>query len=113
METKMKLPEDFKKKWVDALRSGKYKQGKGMLYNGSNDSYCCLGVAAEVCGLDMVLHGEHAAIPNIRTQEIMKVDFKVPTEFANNQGLQNVLWRMNDEKDNTFEEIADYIEQNL
>lgn len=38
------------KKWVDALRSGKYLQTSGQLgfrYEGSygDDSYCCLGVA--------------------------------------------------------------------
>lgn len=30
-------------KWVEALESGEYKQGKGWLV--VNDSYCCLGVA--------------------------------------------------------------------
>lgn len=32
--------------WVDALRSGEYKQGKGALQSG--DSFCCLGVACIV-----------------------------------------------------------------
>lgn len=32
--------------WVDALRSGKYKQLKGNLTDGR--SHCCLGVACEV-----------------------------------------------------------------
>ena len=30
------------KKWVAALRSGRYKQGRGALQ--SSDSFCCLGV---------------------------------------------------------------------
>jgi len=34
------------RKWVDALRSGKYKQATGQLR--VNDSYCCLGVACEL-----------------------------------------------------------------
>ncbi len=36
------------KTWVDALRSGKYKQGKSVL-NESN-YYCCLGVLCEIQG---------------------------------------------------------------
>lgn len=33
-------------KWLDALRSGDYEQGKSALRSG--DQYCCLGVACEV-----------------------------------------------------------------
>ena len=33
-------------KWVDALRSGKYKQGSDALVKGNE--YCCLGVACAV-----------------------------------------------------------------
>ena len=36
-------------KWVKALRSGKYKQGKSFLYS-PNDTYCCLGVLAKING---------------------------------------------------------------
>lgn len=47
------------RKWVTALRSGKYKQGFGALEK-SRGTYCCLGVAAiavgwkkdMMCGLD-------------------------------------------------------------
>jgi hypothetical protein len=35
-------------KWIAALRSGEYKQGKNALC--SNDEYCCLGVACEIKG---------------------------------------------------------------
>jgi hypothetical protein len=35
------------KKWVAALRSGKYKQGKGKLHD-VDDKYCCLGIACKV-----------------------------------------------------------------
>ena len=33
-------------KWVEALRSGKYKQATNRLK--SNKGYCCLGVAKEI-----------------------------------------------------------------
>lgn len=35
------------KKWVAALRSGKYKQGKGVLRS-EKGKYCCLGVLCDV-----------------------------------------------------------------
>lgn len=38
------------KNWIKALRSGKYKQGRGKLYDLRTDSYCCLGIAAVVLG---------------------------------------------------------------
>ena len=38
-----KFPVDIKEKWLTALRSGEYKQGKYYLKN-DNNCYCCLGV---------------------------------------------------------------------
>lgn len=46
-----KLPPDFKIKWLEALRSGKFKHGKFRLYNPLDDAYCCLGVAGILAGL--------------------------------------------------------------
>lgn len=37
----------IKKLWVEALRSGKYKQGSGRLRTFS-DAYCCLGVLCDL-----------------------------------------------------------------
>lgn len=39
-------------KWVDALRSGKYKQGRYSL--NKNGKFCCLGVACEVAAANGV-----------------------------------------------------------
>ena len=35
------------KKWVSALRSGKYKQGEGRLRD-SDNNFCCLGVLCDL-----------------------------------------------------------------
>ena len=40
---------DHRRLWVEALRSGKYCQGHGVLRRG--DRYCCLGVACDISGL--------------------------------------------------------------
>lgn len=42
---------DKKKIWLDALRSGEYKQAKDTLHNLDTGGFCCLGVAAKVWGL--------------------------------------------------------------
>lgn len=41
-----KLKEEFKRKWIAALRSGEYPQGTERLECGGK--YCCLGVALKV-----------------------------------------------------------------
>lgn len=47
----IKIPEEFKAKFIAALRSGDYKQASGFLYDEVKDGYCCLGVAATLCGI--------------------------------------------------------------
>lgn len=41
------MRKKVKQLWVEALRSGKYEQGRGVLCS-SNNKYCCLGVLTEV-----------------------------------------------------------------
>lgn len=43
-----KLKHEVKEKWLKALRSGEYKQGRNTLYNPDTDQYCCLGVLCEL-----------------------------------------------------------------
>ncbi len=38
---------DIKAQWVEALRSGEFKQGKGVLQR-SDGKFCCLGVLCEL-----------------------------------------------------------------
>ena len=45
------MPKELKEKWLAALRSGEYEQGKDSLYNGN--SYCCLGVLQKVADGDV------------------------------------------------------------
>ena len=53
------MKKDIAKKWVKALRSGKYKQGKGYLkqFNSKNEPrHCCLGVLCELYNDTMKKH---------------------------------------------------------
>jgi hypothetical protein len=40
---------DIKKRWIEALRSGKFKQGRKVLMTeGNRPMFCCLGVLCEL-----------------------------------------------------------------
>lgn len=43
------MDKEWKKKWLEALRSGKYKQGQNELRSKDN-SFCCLGVLCDIAG---------------------------------------------------------------
>ena len=42
------INKELVRQWVDALRSGKYKQGRRALRNVDNE-FCCLGVLCDIC----------------------------------------------------------------
>ncbi len=95
------MDKELKAKWVAALRSGEYKQGKTFLRREDN-SYCCLGVLLDVAGVDR-----------------KKWDGMCITPFKGGVGNEYLdscdaspLANMNDEG-KPFTEIADYIEENL
>jgi hypothetical protein len=48
MTEKIILPEPFRTDWLKALRSGKYRQGVGALHSYVSNTFCCLGVAADI-----------------------------------------------------------------
>lgn len=100
----------YKEKWLEALRSGNYEQGKGFLKNW--DKYCCLGVLCSIHP-DTVADGSGFVIKGERGYH----DTYLPDTIAENLGLdENTLDNlvdMNDEEGKTFSEIADWIEVNL
>jgi hypothetical protein len=105
--------KEARKKWVAALRSGKFKQGRYTLRR--FDSYCCLGVACEIyqdeVG-DLDLNKDHTG----RWQYNEKIS-DLPAKVQHWLGLANSsggyrgssLTRLNDNM-HSFEEIADLIE---
>lgn len=100
----VKLPEDFKKRWIGALRTGDFTQGGGQLYNGENNTYCCLGVAAicEGIPLEKIRHlGYTFGIEeDLKTEGILAL-----------RPLEARFSSLNDSGGKTFSEIADIIEQ--
>lgn len=97
------MDAELKKKWIEALRSGKYEQAKGVLRNG--DAYCCLGV---LCSLDpefrdWAQYSQSVSAPPVARTGLCGGGFPSPA-------LQ--LAEMND-KGATFDEIANHIEAHL
>lgn len=109
LHTQTLTPEqvELNERWIEALRSGKYEQGKHVLE--SNDGcFCCLGVASKVHKNDHY--------PNIT-----KVLFSYK-DFGIIRGLGYIrfatfddgsLTDYNDYYGWTFEEIADLLEASL
>ena len=114
----MVMNQEIKEKWLAALRSGKYKQGKYRLRT-IDDEYCCLGVLCEVVGLEAQLdrfnrykyEGESAFLP---------LSVKLVSEISGSGSLHNPIYFNGTNRDclmtlndsgMTFEQIADVIEE--
>jgi len=53
------MDQEIKRKWVEALRSGRYQQGPQKLYDSHKNTFCCLGVLGHVKGMRLIkLDGE-------------------------------------------------------
>lgn len=102
---KTKISEGFKRKWAEALRSGKYNEGAGMMYNPESKSYDAIGVAYRVAG--------------VPTKNISKREFPsgkqyrfLPSSLYNDSDLIAKIADFSD-KGLSFKWIASYIERNL
>jgi hypothetical protein len=107
------MKAEIKKKWVEALRSGEYEQGRDDLRT-EDGSYCCLGV---LCDLHSKESGQLWQDAIYRTG-FSYLDSSTYSPYEVNQwaGLKAKeslkLAEMND-AGAPFDEIADYIEMKL
>ncbi len=109
-----KLPVGFKRAWVKALRSGKYRRGEGYLYQkssgGLHPKHCCLGVAARVCGCPIdSINNRVAFIDSIHARRVPAI---LIGSGSIDKSVTSFLADMND-SGKKFSEIADYIEEYL
>ena len=93
------------KKWIEALRSGNYEQAAGALYT-KDGCYCCLGVAAKVCDLQINI----LEYMNLSFQDVYK-ELGLRGPNGSSTGKHQCLTNLND-GGKTFNEIADILEQN-
>lgn len=102
-----KLPKAFKKKWVDALMSGKYEQGHSRLKFAG--LHCCLGVACEVVGAKNI--EEKGYIVNTENSVIEGIE-KIP-DLIHGNSRNPVVAQLTNLNDNEvpFEVIAGVIDE--
>lgn len=122
------LTNEHKKRvklWLDALRSGEYKQGQQylaqFLKKRADWHYCCLGVACEIASkyihLDTSIYDNGScAIPG----DVKKyndncsfLDQDIKNWYGLSDWAENELLRMNDSFGWNFERIANWIEENI
>ena len=114
LKHKYSLPWRFKKSWIEALKSGYYIQGTGVLRSIDNDGdaqYCCLGVAGHVAGV------EETEIKGEWVDDFFEKYQPVPEVLhgeADGNELVEALASMNDNDNQfTFNDIADWIDDNV
>jgi hypothetical protein len=115
------MNKDLKEKWVAALRSGKYKQGKRNLRRG--DYYCCLGILCDIIDPTQwrlfdentkYAYGNNHSTALLPTTTLIKTDIYSinPTVHLPGESEDITLAKLND-SGYTFEQIADLIEAQL
>lgn len=118
------MNEDIKSRWLAALRSGDYKQGKDFLHNVENDTYCCLGVLCDIyakgenveCrkpdgGVEYFFDA-HEVLPNEIIEWAGFKEFDVNPSVKTDTGIWESVAELND-NGNSFIEIAGMIERSL
>jgi len=121
-----KVNSDIKKRWVNALRSGKYVQIEGHLHDGEK-GFCCLGVLTDLyleengtkeqkelwkvegCLLDRDLERQVYYLGE-EVRDWAGLYYADPA-VKTNEG-RRFLTSLNDHN-NTFEQIANWIEEGL
>lgn len=138
-----KMDPEIKAKWIEALRSGKYKQGHSHLRQRDKETgeerYCCLGVLCDIVEPNswqdpedhhddrtILVYPHHEGkqdYPSNSVFEKASIDlrdywmscttiFGTPTQVCHSIRVQMTC--LNDNSPTmTFNEIADWIEENL
>lgn len=124
----MAMNPEIKKLWVEALRSGEYKQGKGYLKDvtGDEPAYCCLGVLTDLCAKERGLRwGRTEYFDGRKVQEFHDTKYFLPRPVREWSGLgieapivafdgaHLSLVKLNDTREASFTKIADAIEASL
>lgn len=106
------MPEGLKKKWVEALRSGRYLQGRGCLKqkDTSFEAFCCIGVLADLVnpnGWKTTVFGRDNAFAWESDNQVYMI---IPGRVNATHASLTRLAELND-KGSSFEEIATEIER--
>lgn len=118
-----KMKPEIKAKWLTALRSGDYQQGKGYLRRqvDGSDQYCCLGVLCDLYskefgvewqgGLDVITFlGNSSYLPE-EVQDWSGVNGSGSAESMLDYECNSLSW-VNDQN-NDFNQVIELIEECL
>lgn len=111
MSEDVKMSADLKNRWVEALRSGKYKQAQHSMRTGQNE-FCCLGVLCDIVDPEGWVGGpdEDGEYVHYLSDAAFPLDPR--KDFGLLVAQAQHLAEANDGGD-SFAEIADWIEANL
>jgi len=113
------------RKWTAALRSDEFKQGRHVLHNLSNNTYCCLGVACEVFARENSINREEWATTDDLDGPLKAEKFDDNGEYLPKQVQEWLgmvtdytidgedLTQLNDVEKRSFAQIANFIEKKL
>lgn len=108
------MEKELRDRWIEALESGKYKQGQRYLCIG--DEYCCLGVLCEITGYleDPFGEGRRKQVKGPINTSALPVELM--EEFGIDGRQHDDLTDMNDGRgtpQRNFREIAEWIREKL
>ncbi len=118
------MDTDVKNKWITALRSGRYLQGNGALRSNKQppggepepDKFCCLGVLCDVLEVGWERDDTDPLIKAVYGSREGEISYP-PKPLCDEVGLTGVqaekLADLNDDEEYSFEQIADWVEENL
>ncbi len=105
---------ELQSKWLEALESGKYTQGRSFLKREECGTlkYCCLGVLCEVKGLPSARDTDYfpSTIYKFNNEHVSMLSPHLISEVGLTQEQAVTLAHMND-SDKTFHEIASEIKR--
>ena len=128
------MKPEIKQKWIDALATATYKQGKEVLRN-KNDEFCCLGVLCDIYSKEtgvgwelsddvsetMEIEGCISYLP-IKVMNWAGLESNAPIveiegmgdviQFVGNEDMIPLTW-VNDRLNYTFSQIAELIREQL
>jgi hypothetical protein len=91
------MKQEIKERWINALRSGDYKQGVGRLRS-IDDRYCCLGVLCDVVKSDLNLDWEFSndiAADSCKYKLLGSIDY-LPQSVCSYVGLSSTQGNIKD-----------------
>ena len=104
------MDKEIKAQWLKALRSGAYQQTRGRLKD--LDGYCCLGVLCDILQPELWVEEEVGKFSMQNFVGVLPSDVRHKADIPGD-GSTGKLMGMNDQDKLSFDEISDWIEENL